>query len=134
MRLFRDCLLYSALSLSVFHASLTHAASSKAGGVFTTIPSPQAGNCNGYDVDTMISDAKTLAQNSIDAINTLLNQGFLGLAYSESTELLVHTASVNWGIKYTTLIPGRIRINSGLNTLTTAKGESRLKINSGFVK
>lgn len=128
MRLFNDFLLYSALSMSVFHASLTHAtpaAPSKAGGVFTTIPTPQKGNCDGYDVDTMISDAKTLAQNSINAINTLSGGGFLGLTYSESTHTLAQTAYVNWGVTYTTLIPGRIRIRTGLDTMSTAKGQSR---------
>jgi hypothetical protein len=91
-------------------------APAKVGGIFSQIPSPLAGNCNQYDVDTQFSDAKTLTQNAIDAINKLLAGG---LKRGDLT--LVHTASSLWGIKYYQVpVVKNIFITKGKDTLNTA--------------
>lgn len=120
MKFFNDCSLVSALCLTISYMPLATAAtattSGPVGGVWTTIPAPQHGNCDGYDVNTMVNDAKTLAQNAITAIQKMLNGGL-----KSTDETLVETAFTSWGIKYRQLgFLNKIWITSGQSTLQTA--------------
>lgn len=126
MRLFHDCSLLSVLCLTISYTTLATAttttttaptnAASPIGGVWTTIPSPQSGNCGGYDVDTMVNDAKTLTQNAITAIQKMLNGGL-----KNNDKTLVETAFTSWGVNYRQIsLLNKIWITSGQDTLQTA--------------
>jgi hypothetical protein len=124
MRLFNNCFLLSVLCLTISYtplatATTTTSIASPVGGVWTTIPSPQSGNCGGYDVDTMVNDAKSLAQNAITAIQKILNGGL-----KNTDKTLVATAFTSWGVNYRQVsLLNKIWITSGQSTLQTALGQ-----------
>lgn len=120
------CFLVTALCLTISCTPLATAttttstapttAASPIGGVWTTIPSPQSGNCGGYDVETMVNDAKTLAQNAIMAIQKMINGGL-----KNTDKTLVETAFTSWGVNYRQIsFLNKIWITSGQDTLQTA--------------
>ena len=126
MRFFNHCFLVTALCVTISCTPLAAAttttttapttAASPIGGVWTTIPSPQSGNCGGYDVDTMVNDAKTLAQNAITAIQKMINGGL-----KNTDKTLVETAFTSWGVNYRQInFLNKIWITSGQDTLQTA--------------
>jgi hypothetical protein len=126
MRFFNHCSLVTALCLNISYTPLATAATttialpttaaSPVGGVWTTIPSPQSGNCDGYDVDTMVNDAKTLAQNAITAIQKMLNGGL-----KNTDKTLVETAFTSWGVNYRQIsFLNKIWITTGQDTLQIA--------------
>ncbi|KUL89434.1 hypothetical protein ZTR_04325 [Talaromyces verruculosus] len=126
MRFFNHCFLVTALCLTISCTPLATAttttstapttAASPIGGVWTTIPSPRSGNCGGYDVDTMVNDAKTLAQNAITAIQKMINGGL-----KNTDKTLVETAFTSWGVNYRQIsFLNKIWITSGQDTLQTA--------------
>jgi hypothetical protein len=91
----------------------------KASDLFDSPPSGIDGSCDSKDVDTMVTEAVTLALNAIYAIETLLTPH---LSYSGENELLANTATAYWGIRWSkSRFKNRITIKSGTDTLETAK-------------
>jgi hypothetical protein len=85
--------LLSPILFQYAHGALT------ASSLFAFIPDGKPGACPSatYDVDTMVQEAATLAQNAINAINTLLAGN--AQPTSQNVNLFQNAASL-WGINY----------------------------------
>ncbi|KAK2756455.1 hypothetical protein FQN54_005348 [Arachnomyces sp. PD_36] len=98
------------------------------------VPSGNGGSCDGRDVDMMVTEAATLAQNAINAIDTLLGSD---IPYNSQNERIANNALAHWGIEWSkTWFTNKISVKSGTDTLSTAQGYYQLvldKLVSGSV-
>lgn len=68
----------------------------------------------------MVTEAATLAQNSINAIDTLLSDD---IPSNTANKIIADTALSHWGIKYAKKwFKNQLELKDGSDTLTTAKG------------
>lgn len=94
----------------------------KASSIFDSPPSGKDGSCASKDVDTMVTEAVTLAQNAITALDILLAPD---IPYNDKNEILANTAMTYWGIRWSkSWFRKTINIKSGTDTLGAAKSWS----------
>lgn len=90
--------------------------------LFDSPPKGKDGNCDSRDVDMMVTEAATLAQNAINALDTLLADD---VKLNTENKILANTALSLWGIEWNKpWFKDLIKIKSGSDTLSTAKGSS----------
>jgi hypothetical protein len=94
----------------------------KASSLFDSPPAGKDGSCDSRDVDNMVTEALTLAVNSISALDTLLGPS---IPFNSQNEIIANNAIALWGITWSkTWFTNKISIKSGTDTLGTARGQS----------
>jgi hypothetical protein len=95
----------------------------KASSLFESPASGKDGNCDGKDVDMMVTEALTLAENSINAIDTLLKTP---IEYNDENKILAKTAKALWGVDWEKPWFKKVINIKDTSTLSTAKGHYEL--------
>jgi hypothetical protein len=96
-------LLISLISLQSVMAVL------RASSLFLMPQFPDPGNCQGRDMDTLVTDAFTLATNAVNVINILLEDY---VPRTPQNVIFAKVASVLWGAKVESVSSLRITITS----------------------
>jgi hypothetical protein len=96
-------LLISLISLQSVMAVL------RASSLFLIPQFPDPGNCHGHDMDTLVTDAFTLATNAVNVINILLEDY---VPRTPQNMIFIKVASVLWGVKVESASSSRITFTS----------------------
>jgi hypothetical protein len=89
-----------------------------ASSLFKIPPPPLPGNCEGYGIDTAVTEAFDLATNAVNAIQTLLQDN---VPRTAQNEILARTAYALWGAETESGSPSTFMIASdGKSTLQQA--------------
>lgn len=103
-------------------ATVAAAETSSFNQVFQSIPASKPGSCASYDMDSVTTDALTLCNNAIAALQTLTATN--GISNSKKNVDRLEMAQTVWGIDWNPskfgFMGGKHTITQGMNYLTTA--------------
>jgi hypothetical protein len=109
---------FSFKTLLISSISLQSVMALTASSLFNIPPPPLPGNCEGYDIDTAVTEAFDLATNAVNAIQTLLQDN---VPRTAQNEILARTAYALWGAEAESGSPSTFMIASdGKSTLQQA--------------
>jgi hypothetical protein len=78
-----------------------------ASSIFYSPPFPDPGNCHGYDMDSVVTDAYTLTSNALNVLNILIQDN---IPLNPQNIIFVKAASTLWGVQCQPTSPSTVAI------------------------
>jgi hypothetical protein len=105
-------------TLLISSISLQYVMALTASSIFYIPPFPETGNCQGFDMDRVVTETNTLAANAIDVINMIIGDNIL---ISTQNMVYLGTAYALWGTKVAASLSGVTLTSQGKYILHLAQ-------------